>query len=779
MTRARAAAIQTQLDLPSWGGTRFVAPSDWPVDGPIDLRVHDLPHNSSGLEWWYVNTHLETAAGQRYGIFAAFFRQVTGRSAAGVIEYGHSIAWALSDPANQRYYPLSAVDSAAVGFGLEKLEHGAGVTDRRLNRALREVLVRGHVPLPTRMLDSKPVVAAQRLSLDYGASAFSKRRSGSYDLHLHDETTGIGCDLTFTPMKPPVRHGNDGVIHGISDEVMFYYFVPRNALSGSVVIGGKRSPVVRGVGWYDHEFGFIPEAGPPEESSAKVSRIALAPEADENGAGATDWNWAAVHLDNGVDLTVYTITRIATGEVLDNWAVISDPDGQRAQHEGVAFRPLATWRSTRSFLEYPTRWRLVVPEAKLDLTLEATFQDQELITVISDPAFWEGEVNVRGAQGGATVTGTGWVERKGFRFERLDDFFAAASTVVRQHVEEIMPLHPSERQLQDLMVRSEGQRGLEGLDARQLGEALIRPVREIIDRGGKAWRSYAALACIDVVGGDSRKFLHWLAIPEVLHAGSLVVDDVEDRSDVRRGGPTSHAIFGEALAINAGTAAYFIAEPPVARDALAAETKVRIYQLYFDGMRAGHAGQALDLSGLGDVVAHAMKSGDATELERRVLCIHRLKTAIPAGTLARIGAILGGGTDQQVEGVGSFFEAVGLAFQIVDDVLNLRGFKGNLKAKGEDISQGKMTLPVVKAMGRLPCPERQALSALLASKPQDAGTVGKVIAQLEELGAIEACIVQARDLVEAAWRQLDPLIEDSQYKVMFRAFGWYVLERHY
>jgi hypothetical protein len=50
---------------------------------------------------------------------------------------------------------------------------------------------------------------------------------------------------------------------------------------------------------------------------------------------------------------------------------------------------------------------------------------------------------------------------------------------------------------------------------------------------------------------------------------------------------------------------------------------------------------------------------------------------------------------------------------------------------------------------------------------------------LEEVGAIDACVVQARDVVEAAWKRLDPLIEDSQYKVTFRAFGWYVLERHY
>src|SRR3954469_23501033 len=104
MTRTQAAALLTESERPSWGGIEVATPSDWPTDGPIDLHVHDLPHASSALEWWYVNTQLETAAGRRYGIFAAFFRQVTGRNAAGMIEYGHSIAWALSDPENERYY---------------------------------------------------------------------------------------------------------------------------------------------------------------------------------------------------------------------------------------------------------------------------------------------------------------------------------------------------------------------------------------------------------------------------------------------------------------------------------------------------------------------------------------------------------------------------------------------------------------------------------------------------------------------------------------------------
>lgn len=752
-----------------------VWPSDWPGEGPIDLDVHDRPHASSVLEWWYVNAQLEMAGGRRYGVFAAFFRQATGRNLRGETEYAHSITWALSDPEDRRYEPVCAIDGAAVALALRRIDSGAGRADRRMNRALREVLLRGRAPLPTRMLEAEGQVASDRLDIVYGASRLSKRRSGHYELHLHDELTGVGCDLVLAPQKAAVRHGNEGVIQGAPDELMFYYFIPRSSVSGDVVVGGARTPVLRGQGWYDHQFGLVPT---PELLAADI-HPSRAARVRRKEAGATSWSWTGLQLDNGVDVTVYTIARAATGDVLDHWAVVSGADGKRAQYDHVLLRPLGTWRSPRSFLEYPTRWRLIVPEASLDLTVEATFEDQEVVTVVSDPAFWEGQVTATGTHLGAAVTGLGWAERKGLLFERLDDFFSAASSLVRKRVDDIMPLEPSTQQLQDLIVRTDGQRRLDGLDAEQLGEALIRPVRTIIDRGGKAWRSYAAMACIDVVGGDSRKFLHWLPIPEILHVGSLIIDDVEDRSTVRRGGPSSHLMFGEAVAINAGTAAYFIAEPPLARDDLPAETKVRIYQLYFDGLRAGHAGQALDLAGVNDAVERAVDSGDTAELEARILGIHRLKTAVPAGTLARIGALLGGGTAAQVDAVGHFFEAAGLAFQIIDDVLNLRGFRGDLKTKGEDISQGKITLPVVKALGKLPGPERRKMIACISSRPEAPYVVARIIAQLEQVGALEACLAQAEHLVEMAWQQLDPLIEDSQYKITFRAFGWYILERHY
>jgi geranylgeranyl pyrophosphate synthase len=423
---------------------------------------------------------------------------------------------------------------------------------------------------------------------------------------------------------------------------------------------------------------------------------------------------------------------------------------------------------------------LEIPEAQIYLTVEAAFAAQEFITIISKPAFWEGRVNVYGLMNGEEVNGLGFVERTGFEApETLDSFLAAAGKQTRKAVCALLPAKPTYEQARRLISSRVHDHYLEGLDIAQYASAVIQPLREMIDRGGKAWRSYAFLACIDAVGGDSDEFAEWLAVPELLHTGSLIVDDLEDRSIMRRGGPACHEIYGEALAINAGNAAYFLGQVLMDDSKLTDAQKLRLYSLYFEALRAAHAGQAIDIDGLDALMTPVVESGDGESLERRVLAIHRLKSAVPVRSLAMMGAVIGWGGPAQVEGLGHFFEMIGLAFQIMDDVLNLRGFKNDLKSTGEDISCGKVTMPVAKAMSRLAYEERRALWETISSQPTDPDVITAVIARLESCCAITACEEQAHALVESAWRKLDPLLHDSHVKLKLRAFGWYVLERTY
>jgi geranylgeranyl pyrophosphate synthase/predicted secreted hydrolase len=760
-------------------------PADWPAPGPVDLAVHDLPHASSTTEWWYLNGHLVTEGARRYSFFAAFFRKAKGRDPKTHEKlYAHSLTWALCDVDGETFPHVSRVDDKAAEEGLKRMNRGLGSKDGRLNRALREILERGKVPTPDRVFGGNVFVHQTRLELDYVGDTFRKNDDGTYTLKLFDKRQGLGCELTFEPQKPPTRHGEDGIVRGSDDETMFYYFITRNKVTGSVTHRGETLKVEQGQGWYDHEFGFSDHDDVDDEAEAKLPADQRAKvhaerrkQADERQVG---WNWVSAQLDDGTEFSVYPETYVHSGKSAGNHTVTIGPKGERGHYTDATVEPLEIWQSTQTFFEYPTRFRVKVPSAGIDVEVNAAFDDQEFITLISKPSFWEGRIEIKGTRAGKPVTGLGYVERSGFApFEDLDGFFEQVGKTVRRSVEDVLPKVPSYKQARDLLASKDKEHYMEGVDVEQYARTHIHPIREIVDRGGKGWRSYAAITCCDIVGGDSREFVQWLAMPELMHVGSLIVDDVQDKSVVRRGGKTAHMIYGEAQAINSGTAAYFIGHRLLRSEKVSDRDQLKLYELYFDALRAGHAGQALDIDGFEQLMPSVVKEGKSEVLESRVLAVHRLKTAAPAGCLARMGAIGGGGTEEQVEALGRFFEDVGLAFQIIDDVLNLRGFKGNLKDKAEDVMQGKITLPVAKSMSRLSDKDRAWLYDTLHGKPQDPKVVAKIVEMLESCGAVEACSVQARDLVEGGWRRLEPLIPDSLAKMMLRSFGWYVLERHY
>lgn len=739
-------------------------PTDWPALGPIDLQIHDCPHASSTIEWWYVNSHLTLADHRQCSLFASFFRMAIGRDEqTQQYHYAHSLTWAISDISTQQYYTDSLVDPVAPKIGLNTIDKGEDTTDPLLQRALREVLVKGNVPLPDRLLSKEAQVSEERLFLDYDGNQFEKQADGSYLLTLLRADKEVGATLTFHPQTAPVRHGDDGVVRGTAGEDMFYYFMPNCRVDGSLQIEGQTIEVASASGWYDHEFGKPTNDTPEAKIEHKIA-----------------WNWISVQLVNGYQISAYDLfDNNADGAGCGRWIVLIDPQGKARQYDDFTFQPLKTWTSSRTFTDYPTSWQLTIPEAKISLFAEAAFPAQEFNTIISKRAFWEGRVSINGTFAGEPIVGTGYVERSGFGLkEKLTDFFKAVTKQTRKSIEALLPLSPTDEQLKKMVAGSGNPHFVDGLDPVQYSRVLLKPIREMIDRGGKSWRSYAALACLDLVGGNSQQYMNWLAWPELLHTGSLIVDDVQDESVIRRGAPSCHMLYGQATAINAGNACYFLGELLV-DSSLSDAKKLKLYTLYFETMRAAHAGQAIDIDGFEALMPEVVGYGRGALLEERILAVHRLKSAAPVSSLAQLGAIMGDGTSEQARVLGQFFESMGLAFQVIDDVLNLRGFENNLKSRGEDITCGKITLPVAKALGTLGWPARRDLWETIRQKPTDPDIIGQVIDTLEACGAIEACKQQAESLVEEAWQTLDNLFPDSDVKIRLRAFSWYVLERHY
>ncbi|MGK7872798.1 MAG: polyprenyl synthetase family protein [Xenococcaceae cyanobacterium] len=737
-------------------------PFDWPEPDSLDLDIHDLPHRSSSTEWWYVNSHLPTKEGRCFSVFASFFRMrldksewVEGR------EYCHSLVWGLIDLDNQDYYPVSYFENTAPQIIKKRLLKGEGPRDPRMKRALTEVVEQGHLPRPDRLCKDAPKVGTEKLFIDFGGDRFFKLDDGSYCLEIWDDERNLGSTLIFQPQKKFIRHGDNGVVSGAHGEEMFYYFNPRCQVRGWIQLGKERFECIDGLGWYDREFG---------RSTA----------GDEQQVG---WCWLSTQLNDGTELSVYDLfDREKANVSCGHWAVYIEKDGMAKRYEDFTLTKTKSWRSCSTFTDFPIAWSLSIPTLELKLEAHALFAQQEVITANSEPSFWEGRVKVVGSIRGNPIEGPGFVECAGFNFLRdLDDFYASVGDSTRKAIARLLPKKPNQEAVKLLSGTSNWPHITKGIESIQISQLISRPLRTIIDRGGKAWRSYSLLISCEIVGGNPNDYEHYLALPEILHSGSLIVDDVQDRSTVRRGGPSCHLMYGEPLAINVGCAAYFLSELVLAGDQerIPQEAQLSLYRLYFELLRAAHVGQALDLAGVGDFVLPAIESGDISTLEQRILTIHRLKSAVPARVSAEGGAILGGGNSTQIKAIGDYVESLGLAFQIVDDVLNLRGFKTELKEKGEDLREGKLTMPVVKAFARLQASEARSLWEKIQRKPKEPALVSQLIDEIEACGALDACMKMAEELVESAWQEFSPHFPDSFTKMRFRAFGFYLLERHY
>ena len=127
--------------------------------------------------------------------------------------------------------------------------------------------------------------------------------------------------------------------------------------------------------------------------------------------------------------------------------------------------------------------------------------------------------------------------------------------------------------------------------------------------------------------------------------------------------------------------------------------------------------------------------------------------------------------------LGDFFLDIGVAYQIMYDLLNFQGYDNNLKDKGEDITAGKITMPVAKAMGLLPLDKREYVWEIIQTMPTDRTIIESVIVTLQNCGAIEACRLEAEELIEEAWKKVDEVLADSFFKIRVRAFGWFALKK--
>lgn len=726
--------------------------ADWPEVGvPMDLAVQDLPHASSLQEWWYLHTHLETESGRPLSIFAALFERVVADH-----RFAHVHASVL-DEGTQEHTIRSIGDPKApelVG-PLLKLSR----RNDHFRQSLAELFAKGVMPAPDTLAVGEVSLPRDVLDARLGDFSLSREKEGVYEITLNEED-GFGFRLRFEATKPVILNGTEGIVFGTAPgEHMFYYSYTRMAVSGTVTTGGV-SESVTGWGWYDHEFG-----GDRERQVGGVDGASYA------------WSWLGIQLEDNTELVYATLLdRKGNRSLHEDEVLFIDADGTRTYHRGT-LEPVRTWSSVRTYCEYEVAWVFSIPSLDMRFTLEAARDGQELVSVIASPGYWEGRVRVTGEKAGQPLNGLGFCEQFGRGGDRSDykSFLKAVGREVHKSVVKAAPFELTDERLRDFVAEKDFEYLLDGVDKQVTVDTMIRPVRAIVDRGGKGWRSMGMLVCADAVGGDPQELRDYLSFPEFLHTGSLIIDDIQDDSDTRRGGPSCHKIFGVPIAINAGTAAYFFGESLLRGLDLTDEEWIRTYRLYFLCMRGAHTGQAMDIHGLQHMVPEAMSTGDFDKLWRSLMSIHRLKSGLPPMIGARCGVIAAHGSTAQEKVLGDFFLALGTAFQVMDDVINLRGFANGLKEHAEDLVEGKITAPVIQAFRVLEASDREKLWAELRA-PKGARDIEVMLRLIDKADAMAWCHNHARGMVDGAWEAIETSLPDTHAKLVLRAFGRFVVD---
>ena len=309
-----------------------------------------------------------------------------------------------------------------------------------------------------------------------------------------------------------------------------------------------------------------------------------------------------------------------------------------------------------------------------------------------------------------------------------------------------------------------------------LNKALAEPIWEFLDRGGKRWRPTLFLLICEALGKNPEEFMDFAIIPEVIHNGTLMVDDIEDSSEERRGKPCTYKIYGVDIATNAGNTMYYLPLLPLIenREKIPPEKLSRVYEIYVQEMIKLGLGQAMDIAwhkGL----ANADKIGEKDYLQ---MCAY--KTGTLARMSAKMAAVLAGANEELVEKFGRFAESIGIAFQMQDDILDLSSeeFAEKKGGRGKDITEGKRTLIVIHTLGNADSKDKDRLVKILGMHSSDQALRDEAIMIMEKYGSLDYVRRCAADIVEKSWKEVDKLLTTSEAKERLKAFAEFLIKRN-
>jgi predicted secreted hydrolase len=339
---------------------------------PVVLPRDDGPHDRL-TEWWYYTGHVRDAAGARFGFEFVVFRAERGRFPVSWVSHV-----AVTDEGGDRF------------LYSQRLEVGAQV-----DRAPRSpdggpsgfaLAVAGADPSRPETFDRPPWAMSGSGGQDRLSAALAPDEA-----LLAGAPAGLGLDLRLRATKPAALHDRDGWIDFGPAGGSYYYSRTAMDATGDLTLDG-RNLAVEGSAWFDHQWG------------------------DFISVGGGGWDWFAVNLDDGTDLTL-SLVRDADGTYPLVYGTVVARDGAVTHLDRDAFSVDvgSRWTSPVTGADYPASWTVEIPSEKVEIKLQPTVATQELDTrATTGVVYWEGSQVVEATHAGTPLGGRAYVELTGY-----------------------------------------------------------------------------------------------------------------------------------------------------------------------------------------------------------------------------------------------------------------------------------------------------------------------------------------------------------------------------
>ncbi|WP_226666384.1 octaprenyl diphosphate synthase [Microbulbifer aggregans] len=282
----------------------------------------------------------------------------------------------------------------------------------------------------------------------------------------------------------------------------------------------------------------------------------------------------------------------------------------------------------------------------------------------------------------------------------------------------------------------------------------------LVEAGGKRLRPLLVLLCSRAAGYQGQNHIDLAAIIEFIHTATLLHDDVVDTSDLRRGRITANAQWGNAPAVLVGDFLY-----SRAFQMMVALQDMDIMAILSDTTNTIAEGEVQQL----------VNAGDPAVTEENYLKVIHKKTGALFEAACETAAVLAGCSAEERQSLKLYGRHLGSAFQLVDDALDYRGNSEELgKNVGDDLAEGKPTLPLIYAMAN--GTEEQAALVKEAIEQKSADKLSEIVAAIEACGALDYTFDRAKKEVELALEKLE-FLPDGEYKTALQQLASFSIER--